>query len=485
MKLNRREFLLLTGAGFLSRPLCSFAQTKRRVLILGAGLSGLSAAYELSAKGFDVIIVEARNRIGGRVVTLREPFRDDQTVELGGELVGDGYKRFLNYAKKFGIEFEELRGATETGGSVTNLNKGIGTSAILKGKLYPVGSNLDANPYNLSGDEARELPPTVLIRNIVAMASETRAAPSKLFEFDRISLAEASRRRGVSKEMIRLMNISLNYNSIETVSAGSVLWESRRRVGAGTKAIKIKGGNDLIPRALFENAVKAGVKFILEARVKTIYDDERQARVSFENKRGKVETIETDVIVCTIPFSVLRDVVFSPTLPEAKAKAIRELAYTRITKVFLQATRAEWDKRNLGSSVWTDTPCERIFNADGKPGDSLGIFTIWTDGDGARLPESLSDKNRLAWGKKEFARALPFMKNAVETGATKSWTNDEFARGAYSHFSTGQLEELQPNLKTSVGNVHFAGEHTAEFAPGMEGALESAERAVNEIANRQ
>ena len=73
------------------------------------------------------------------------------------------------------------------------------------------------------------------------------------------------------------------------------------------------------------------------------------------------------------------------------------------------------------------------------------------------------------------------MKKQIETGATKSWTNDEFVRGAYSHLTVGQLEKLQPNLKTAVGNIHFAGEHTAENAPGMEGALESAERVVSEI----
>ncbi len=481
MNLTRREFIFSTSSVLLSKSI--FSQTKRQsVIVLGAGLSGLSAAFELAQKGFDVIILEARNRIGGRILTLREQFKDNQSVELGGELIGDGYKRFLNYAKKFDIKYEEVSSATETGGSVTNLQKGIGTSAILKGKIYPVGSVLDANPYNLSAEEAKDLPPTILIKNIVAMAGEVRANPAKLFEFDQISLAEALRKRGVSSEMIRLMNISLNYNSIETVSAGGILWEARRRIGAGTKAVHIIGGNDLIPKALFENLVKSGARIVLNARVKQISQDEKSVIVSFEQK-GKNISLEADKLICTIPFSVLRDIEFAPALPESKAKAIKELAYTRITKVFLQAKRENWDKENLGSSIWTDTPCERIFNASGKRGDARGIFTLWTDGSGANLPEKLSDKARINWGKKEFAKALPMMKNQIETGATKSWTNDEFVRGAYSHFTVGQLKEIQPNLKTPVGKIHFAGEHTAENAPGMEGALESAERVVGEITN--
>lgn len=476
MKFTRREFLISTGAIFASKEI--FGQKKPRVLILGAGLSGLSAAFELAQKGFDITVLEARNRIGGRVQTLREPFRDNQFVELGGELVGDGYKRFLSYARKFGIGYDEVSSATETGGSVTNLNKGIGTSAVLNGKIYPVGSILSGNPYNLPENE---LPPTILLKHLVVMAGEVRANPAKIFEYDQISLAEALRKRNVSNEMIELMNISLNYNSIETVSMGGILWESRRRTSAGTKAVHIIGGNDLITKALFENAVKSGARFILEARVKKIAQDEKSVKVSFQ-KSGKIEIIEADKMICTIPFSVLRDIEFLPALPETKAKAIKELAYTRITKVFLQARRKNWDANNLGSSIWTDTPCERIFNAAGKKGDERGIFTVWTDGKGAEIPEKLSDKARVAWCKKEFLKTLPFMQNQIETAETKSWTRDEFVRGAYSHFTIGQLKELHPHLKTAVDRIHFAGEHTAENAPGMEGALESAERVVREIS---
>jgi monoamine oxidase len=177
----------------------------------------------------------------------------------------------------------------------------------------------------------------------------------------------------------------------------------------------------------------------------------------------------------------LREIQISPALPEAKMKAINELAYTQISKVFMQGSRFEWDRRNLGSSIWTDTPLERIFMAAGIRGDKRGIFTVWTEGVGAKLPEKLNDSARQVWAKSEFEKALPFMKNSIERTQTKSWSNDEFVRGAYSHFTKGQFSTLKPHLKTSVGSIYFAGEHTAENAPGMEGALESAERVVAEI----
>ena len=121
----------------------------------------------------------------------------------------------------------------------------------MKGKLYPQGSDFP-NPYNLAGEEATNLPPNYYIKQLQAIAAELRANPAKIGEYDKLSLADALRKRGVSEQMIKLMNISLNYNSIETVSMGSILWEGRRRLNIGTKAVKVVGGNDLITNALFE-----------------------------------------------------------------------------------------------------------------------------------------------------------------------------------------------------------------------------------------
>ena len=483
MKFNRREFLALSSIALLQSSI--FAQTKPRVIVAGAGLSGLSAAFELSQRGYEVTVIEGRDRIGGRVFTLKQPFVDRQFVELGGELMGDGYKRMLGYAQKFNVPFEEVPSEIETGGSVANLQGGIGTTAILKGKLYPIGSNLEPHPYNLQGDEAKMLPPALLSRHLRLLAREIAGNVEKIAELDKISLADALRARGASETAIKLMNISLNYNSIETVSAGGIMFESQRRIGAGTKAMRIVGGNFEIPKAIAANAKKNDVKFILQAKIKQISHTPTSVKVSFHDKMGKINTIEAEKMVCTIPYSVLREISFAPGLPEAKMRAINQLAYTRITKVFMQGSRFEWDSRNIGSSIWTDTPLERIFMVAGSRGDKRGIFTAWTEGEGAALPEKLSDAARQTWAKKELEKALPFMKGAIERTQTKSWGNDEFVRGAYSHLTVGQLAEIQPFIKTPNGSIHFAGEHTAENAPGMEGALESAERVVGEILKTQ
>lgn len=484
MKLNRREFLTAATAAAFSLSQSIRAQNRDKILVLGAGLSGLSAAYELSRCGYAVTILEARNRAGGRIKTLREPFRDGQFVELGGELIGNGYKRMMNYVRDFGVPFEEVPERFETSGSVSSLQFGTGTTAVMKGKLYPIGSVLDPHPYGLTGDEAKGLPNVILSVHLRAMAAEIRQSPERLLEYDRISLANALRKRGVSDSAIRLMDVALNYNSIEVVSAGGALFDLRRRMTAGTGANRIVGGNDVLISAFRKKIEEAGVKIVLNARVRKIGQSKRGVSATYSIGRRSV-VAEADHLVCTIPFAALRDVTFDPALPPEKARAIREIQYTRVTKVYMQGKRFEWDRRNVGTSVWTDTPLERIFEMAGERGDERGIFTAWMDGNGAAVSENMTDAARQVWARSSLAEILPFMKGAIERTATKSWTNDPFARGSYAHYAVGQFAALQPNVKSAVGNIHFAGEHTAETAPGMEGALESAERVVREIAGEQ
>lgn len=481
MKFNRRDFLLLSGGIVLANSKIVSAKPRKKIIVAGAGLSGLSAAYELASRGYQVTVIEGRNRVGGRVFTLKEPFLDGQYAEYGGELIGNGYKRMLAYANKFKVPYEEVPWEFETGGSVTNLQGGIGTTAILKETLYPIGSVLEPHPYNLKGDEAKSLPPALLARNIRQMLREVGENTQKLNELDKISLADTLRARGVSETALKLINISLNYNSIETVSAGGVLFEMQRRMSAGATANRVINGNFEIPKAFLKNAKLKGVKFIFQAKIKQISHTSTSVKVSFQDKNGKLVALEADKLVCTIPFSVLRDVRFSPSLPEVKNEAINNLDYTKVTKVFMQGDRFEWDSRNVGSSVWTDTALERIFVNAGTRGDNRGIFTVWTEGESSFPLEKMNDEVRQNWTKTQFESVLPFMKNSIERTAIISWTNDEFAKGSYATFKKGQFVSLKPHLKTQVGAIHFAGEHTAEFAPGMEGALESAERVVKEI----
>lgn len=480
MQLTRREFILSASVAALAAGRVR-TQTNLNILVLGAGLSGLSTAYELAKKGNRVTVLEARDRVGGRIFTLREPFSDDLYTETGGELIGDNYVRFLDYAGQFGINYDELSAEPETGGSISDIQDGIGRNAFMKGQFFSKNEVIKNHPYKLKGEESQMLPPTLLGKHMRLMSNEIRQETTTLADLDRVSLATALRARGASKTAIKLMDVALNYNSIYTVSAGAALEDSFRRRNAGTVPLKAEGGNDRLPKALAAAAIDAGAEIKLNSPVVRIVRKENRIIVHVDAANGRSETYEADRLVCTIPFSVLRSIRFEPGLPASKQRAISDLDYTRITKVYMEADYAEWDKRSLGSSIWTDTNIEQIFSTTGKAGDERGLFTVWADGRGSEKLEKMDPKTRQSYATAEFERILPVMKGAVKTTATQSWSLDPYSLGAYSHLRVGQLIGLVPAIGAPVDNIHFAGEHTATGMPGMEGALESAERVVREI----
>ena len=481
MVISRRSFIG-TAALFGAAAVTGRAQTKGSVVVLGAGLSGLSSAYELSKLGYDVTVIEARDRVGGRIKTLKEPFSDGLYTEVGGELIGDGYERFLKYADEFGIEAKELPETAETGGSVSEIQDGIGRNAYMRGKFYRRGDVWPEHPYKLKGDESNVLPPVLYGKYLRLIGRDLRNGKISMDQLDQLSIGAEMRRRGASKKAISLMNIALNYNSIKTASAAGVMSDVEKRRNAGVIPLQLETGNEELPKRMAEAAAKRGVQIELSSVVRAIDQSDSTVTVRYvDTKNREPKSITADRIVCTIPFSVLRRITFNPGLPRRKKAAVKSLSYTQVSKVFFQAKYAEWDRRALGSSVWTDTPIERIFSTTGKTGDERALFTVWTDGKGAMKLDGMPEPRRKSFAKKKFLEVLPFMKDQIERVHCLSWDEDPFAEGAYSHLRVNQYKGIYPDIGTSVGRIHFAGEHTAKEKPGMEGALESAERVVKEI----
>ncbi|MDH3528830.1 MAG: FAD-dependent oxidoreductase, partial [Acidobacteriota bacterium] len=238
---------------------------------------------------------------------------------------------------------------------------------------------------------------------------------------------------------------------------------------------------DKMTKALADASRRLGAEIVLRSPVSKIERTAGKVSVWCRNGPAGLKKFEADRVVCTIPYSVLRNIPVTPAFELEKQRAINELGYTRVTKVFMQAKFVEWDKRSLGSSIWTDTPIERIFSTTGKTGDQRALFTVWTEGDGSRKLQNMNAAKRISYAVSKFEKVLPFMRGAVEKSDTLSWSQEPFSKGAYAHFEVGQFNSLSSVTAKSDGRIHFAGEHTAVSMPGMEGALESAERVVSEI----
>ncbi len=357
----------------------------RKVLILGAGMAGLVAAYELSKLGHDVTVLEARTRPGGRVHTLREPFSDGLYAEAGAARIPDNHDLTLKYVKEFSLELEPF---------------------------YP--------------------------RRLNAV------------RFDRGSREEVAI-DGFTDAMTR------NYGG--ELGGNPERWQ------------KIKGGTDLLPKAFAE---KLAGKIHYDAAVVKIEQDENQARVVFLNG-GRQQTLTADSVVCTIPFSVLRNI-DSPALSARKKEIIKNTHYDAVSRVYLQTRNRFWEEKGLNGFAFTSGAIEIWQPTWNQPGTRGILMTYARPGEAERITK-LKENERIATTLKQLDSIFDGLRGNFERGATKCWLDDEWSRGAWAFVGLSEFF----TASSREGRIHFAGEHLSPWFSWMQGALSSGLRVVKEI----
>ena len=170
--------------------------------------------------------------------------------------------------------------------------------------------------------------------------------------------------------------------------------------------------------------------------------------------------------------------------PAAQQAAFSGIAHTPITRVYFRVTRPFWEDDGLPNSMWTDTPLERIFAVRDETSGEVVALSSHADGPGAQQLDAMDEDERLRFALDTLVALRPAAKGAVEAVTSTSWAQDPFAGGAYPFYAPGQVGRLRPAAALPHGRIHFAGEHTAISSPGMEGACESADRAVAELLAR-
>src|SRR6266700_4452461 len=344
MQINRRNFLKRVGvtAGGLyfssstswpSPQQTSERRRSTRVMILGAGLAGLAAGWELTRAGHDVTILEAQLHPGGRVHTIREGLSDELYAEAGAGRIPDTHHVTLEWVKKFGLELEPF------------FPKELSEVALLKGKRVkmPVGKTVDMSqvPLDLTPDERRvdlggldEHYYGEAMRKIGDGIREDW--PPEIARLADISMRDFLRQRGASADAIHYMLFGFEEDA--------ALDFMRDAYSHHTESLsKIKGGNDQLPRAF-----AAKLSDVIRYGCVVEHIESGEARVSIVYRRaGMLDHIEADAVICTIPCGVLRHIAVTPEWSPEKRKVIDSLVYGPVVRTTLQVSRRYWEDEGL------------------------------------------------------------------------------------------------------------------------------------------
>jgi monoamine oxidase len=479
--LSRRQWisgaLSLAGAaavGGVARGVEALKRDRpRRVVIAGAGLSGLAAATVLSDHGHEVTVLEARDRPGGRIFTVRAPFQGGQLAELGAARIPNVHPLTLGYVDRFGLPLEPFM--PETGGEDV---------LRFRGRLYryPRGKSVDPSklPLEITADERKRG-----VRNVIQGAMQpilmsmrdiaSPEFPSEGLRRHDIDVRALCKREGVSLDAFSGQAVGIFEPKTDRSSTLGRMRVIPMLLSA-RMVWRIPGGMDRLPRAMAD-ALRERVRY-LSPVVGVKQTTGGVTVVALEGGRERAFT--ADYFIWAAPLPPLGRVAFDPPLSPGKRRAIDEAYFSSVTRAAFQVETRFWEPNGLSGFGASDDPMELWHTTFDQPGPR-SILLAYFKHDGARAVAAVPSDARVSEAMTRVSHLLPGLEKHVTASIVKVWAEDPWAGGAYLQFLPGQLYDLKPHFARPEGRVHFAGDHTSHLPGWMQGALASGHRAADEI----
>jgi monoamine oxidase len=421
-------------------------EQRANVIVVGAGLAGLTAAEQLAGRGLDVRVVEARGRVGGRTYSK---VMAGQAVDMGAEHIGANHRRMRALCERLGI-------ALEPSGMLTAKARWQIAGRDKVGNVPPVPlSELARSGKVLArlGRLARQLP----------MDAPWEAPAGRIL--DRISLAEwldAARVEGAAREVHDTLWQDGFSVEPERISMLHMLWAAPRAGGVlaairDTVGYHVDGGTQSVANALAE---RLGPRLELGKPVIRVEQDDDEVCVTTEDG----ETRRADQAVVCAPLPALPSIDFSPELPEELARAHAEISFGRATAIIVGSPAA----KHPGYLTVTGN---KAFGFAWRRGPTAKAKVLDVRG---RAIEDVAS---------EVARATQIPDEERQTEHVV-WPAEPFTGGTYVNFQPGQLTRFGPHLRRAHGRVHFAAAERSSFSTFMEGGVEAGARAAADVLSR-